>query len=213
LKAELQVRTLAQHMWAAASHKLQYKQELSVPPPVRRAIHRVSALLETVDLEFERVLESRATYSSTLDLSRSDQTLNVDSVEALLSEMLPAKNKSANETYGELLEDLLILKVDTVSKLRSLLEKHMDAVAKTDAKHVERRRREEDYKGTTRERVEKGVFFRHVGWVRNALRKEFGGSKIDEVLQQRRDVIRQKLATQKQTSQKASPSQAKARPK
>ncbi len=57
LKAEIQTRTLAQHMWAAGSHKLQYKQEQSVPEPVRRSINRVSALLETVDLEFERVLQ------------------------------------------------------------------------------------------------------------------------------------------------------------
>jgi ppGpp synthetase/RelA/SpoT-type nucleotidyltranferase len=32
LQAELQVRTVAQHIWAAASHILQYKQEASVPP-------------------------------------------------------------------------------------------------------------------------------------------------------------------------------------
>ncbi len=50
IRVELQVRTLAQHIWAAASHKLQYKKENSVPPPLRRAISRVSALLETVDL-------------------------------------------------------------------------------------------------------------------------------------------------------------------
>ena len=55
-RAEIQVRTLAQHIWAAASHKLQYKQEKNVPPPLRRSIHRVSAILETVDLEFERLL-------------------------------------------------------------------------------------------------------------------------------------------------------------
>ena len=62
LKAEIQLRTLAQHIWAATSHKLQYKHEDSVPPPIRRSIYRVSALLETVDLEFERVLAERGTY-------------------------------------------------------------------------------------------------------------------------------------------------------
>lgn len=48
LKAEIQVRTVAQHIWAAASHTLQYKQEQNVPVPVRRSMSRVSALLETV---------------------------------------------------------------------------------------------------------------------------------------------------------------------
>ncbi len=33
--AEVQVRTVSQHMWAAASHVLQYKNEANVPPPVR----------------------------------------------------------------------------------------------------------------------------------------------------------------------------------
>ncbi|SFU99378.1 ppGpp synthetase catalytic domain-containing protein (RelA/SpoT-type nucleotidyltranferase) [Polaromonas sp. YR568] len=188
LKAELQVRTLAQHIWAAASHKLQYKQEQSVPPPVRRAIHRVSALLETVDLEFERVLQDRETYvQKDLNLDQHDQPLNVDSLQALLSEMLPPKNKSENETYGVLLEDLLALKVDTAGKLRDLLAKHMNFVAAADAQQVERRRREQDFNGTSRERIERGVFYRHVGWTRNALRKEFGGEKVDALFFKRKD--------------------------
>jgi putative GTP pyrophosphokinase len=52
IQAEIQIRTLAQHIWAEASHVLQYKQEESVPSTLLRSIYRVSALLETVDLEF-----------------------------------------------------------------------------------------------------------------------------------------------------------------
>jgi ppGpp synthetase/RelA/SpoT-type nucleotidyltranferase len=66
LIAEIQVRTLAQHIWAETSNKLQYKQEESVPPAVRRAISRASALLETLDLEFERVLIERDAYRGDL---------------------------------------------------------------------------------------------------------------------------------------------------
>src|ERR1700693_5111858 len=46
LRAEIQVRTGSQHIWAATSHILQYKKEAHVPPPMRRAINRVAALLE-----------------------------------------------------------------------------------------------------------------------------------------------------------------------
>src|SRR5205814_10570211 len=53
IRAEIQVRTTAQHTWAAASHYLQYKNEDAVPPPIRRTIYRVSALLETIDLELD----------------------------------------------------------------------------------------------------------------------------------------------------------------
>jgi ppGpp synthetase/RelA/SpoT-type nucleotidyltranferase len=62
MTAEIQVRTASQHIWAAASHVLQYKQESAVPLPVRRSINRVAALLETVDLELERTLGERAAY-------------------------------------------------------------------------------------------------------------------------------------------------------
>ncbi len=84
LQAEIQVRTLAQHIWAEASQTLQYKQEQNVPPVVRRAIYRVSALLETVDLEFERVLDQRETYRSTVEASATDEALNVDLLEKAL---------------------------------------------------------------------------------------------------------------------------------
>lgn len=182
LRAELQVRTLAQHMWAAASHKLQYKQEASVPPPLRRAIHRVSALLETVDLEFERVLSTRTEYiKQDLRLDEPDQILNVDILEAVLDELLPAENKSATESYADLLEQLIVLKIDTVDKLRSLLTKQMKGVAKFDANQVEKRSSEGNYKGSSKQRIDKGVFLTQVGWTRRSLKLELGEEAISKV--------------------------------
>lgn len=99
-QAEIQVRTLAQHTWAAASHKLQYKQEASVPPPVRRSIHRVSALLEMVDLEFERVLADRDDYRATILTQQGSRRLNADVLEATLDAQLPRANKMAFEPYS-----------------------------------------------------------------------------------------------------------------
>lgn len=51
--AEVQIRTLAQHIWAEVSHTLQYKREDNVPDPLVRDIHRLSALLETLFSPFE----------------------------------------------------------------------------------------------------------------------------------------------------------------
>jgi ppGpp synthetase/RelA/SpoT-type nucleotidyltranferase len=182
LRAEIQVRTVAQHIWAAASHKLQYKQELSVPLPVRRAIHRVSALLETVDLEFERVLIDRDNYrASDLKLSAPEQVLNVDLVESILTEMLPIKNKMENEGYNELLLDLNALGIDTVEKLKDLISKHMEASIAADKKRVSDHLKEKN----PSDRVLQGVFFQHVGWIRNSLRHEFGNEKIDAVINKR----------------------------
>jgi hypothetical protein len=72
LRAEIQVRTHAQHIWADASHILQYKKESSVAPKTRRDIHRIAALLETVDLEFEKVLK-RTPVPGPKILSRKEQ--------------------------------------------------------------------------------------------------------------------------------------------
>ena len=52
LSAEIQVRTVLQHAWAAISHKLQYKREEDVPQTLRRRLFRLSALLELADEEF-----------------------------------------------------------------------------------------------------------------------------------------------------------------
>jgi putative GTP pyrophosphokinase len=46
LRAEIQIRTIAQHAWASISHALQYKHESDVPTSLRRRLHRVAALLE-----------------------------------------------------------------------------------------------------------------------------------------------------------------------
>jgi ppGpp synthetase/RelA/SpoT-type nucleotidyltranferase len=113
LEAEVQVRTLAQHMWAAASHKLQYKQEEAVPAEIRRAVHRVSALLETVDLEFERVLAERDTYRATALDSEHDRALNADLLEALLDQLLPRSNKEGFESFSLLFWELDKLGVTT----------------------------------------------------------------------------------------------------
>jgi putative GTP pyrophosphokinase len=139
LKAEIQVRTTAQHIWAVASHTLQYKHEESVPLSVRRAIHRVSALLETVDLEFERVLEQREAYRSQSITSRQDEALNTDLLEEMLGQLLPPDNKKkSGEKYGELLDDLMAFGIDTQNSLINLLNEHKDEILRADQDMVEK---------------------------------------------------------------------------
>lgn len=188
LKAEIQVRTLAQHIWAAASHKLQYKHEANVPPPLRRSIHRVSALLETVDLEFERLLGERATYvESDIATLGSDEPLNVDVAQSLLSELLPSLNRVDDEPYAELLEDLVHFGVNTTGALRALINKHSQEILRTDANHVDAREAQDEYQGTSFDRIAAGVFFTHVGLTREALCEEFGNEVVRSWLQLRGD--------------------------
>jgi ppGpp synthetase/RelA/SpoT-type nucleotidyltranferase len=176
---ELQVRTLAQHIWAAASHKLQYKQEKGVPPPIRRSINRVSALLETVDLELQRVLDERESYNDgVLDKSQplegQDETINVDNLAATLSSVFPAKNKSDFEDYSDLLDDIDKLGVIRLKEFRDILHKHYEEVMRKEGGYV---RSPPDNAKTRRP----GVYFRHVGLARQALSQEFGQDALIKI--------------------------------
>lgn len=166
MRAEIQVRTLAQHIWAASSHKLQYKRESSVPPPVRRAIHRMAALLETVDLEIERVLQERDSYQSNLAQGAVDEALNVDILNSILKEMLPAPNRDdeEEEKYDSLLRDLTHQRITTAEQLRQLITRHLTTALADDARQLTTSRA----KATPRlqRRHARGVYYTYVGLIR-----------------------------------------------
>jgi putative GTP pyrophosphokinase len=178
-KAEIQIRTLAQHIWAAASHVLQYKHEASVPLPVRRSIHRVSALLETVDLEFERVLDARESYVSQFDLDKASGPLNVDLLASILDQLLPPANKDDEEPYAELLGDLINFGIDSPKKLQSLISKHLEGALKADAQRVKEILAQPD-EVELDPQVKRGVFYTHVGLTRGVLKEEFGEEALGE---------------------------------
>lgn len=176
LKAEIQVRSVAQHIWAATSHLLQYKQEKNVPVPVRRAIHRVSALLETVDLEFERLLEQREAYRDGVASIPLDEELNVDLLEKILDELLPTKNKNiGEEDYSDLLRDLSHFKITKANDLRTIITKQKVNALKADKKLVDDFNPEEDHYDSNLERILKDrVYFSHTGLTRSAMEFEYG---------------------------------------
>lgn len=176
IHAEIQIRTTAQHIWASAAQVLQYKQEQSVPAELRRSIYRVSALLETIDLEFERLLTERDAYRQQL-LNQPElptERLNVDLLEKTLDDVLPEGNKSVKEDYGRLLVDLMKAGVQTRDQLLAMYDKHRNLVLKREAENVARNRRllenGETVMGTTEDRARKGVYFSHAGLIRIALR-------------------------------------------
>lgn len=53
--AEIQVRTVLQHSWAAVSHALQHKREGDVPLALRRRIFRLAGLFELANEEFIQI--------------------------------------------------------------------------------------------------------------------------------------------------------------
>ncbi|WP_195536537.1 GTP pyrophosphokinase [Bacillus paralicheniformis] len=184
---EIQLRTASQHAWAAASHILNYKKESHVPHPVRRTINRVSALLETVDLEFERVLQERQEFDQ-IPIEDQD-TLNTDNLRKILNRVLPADNKKEDEDYSTMLDELNHFEINTVGGVESLISKHLSKALEDDKKHVESFKSRMKSEGADKvddeeiiERITKGVFYSHIGLLRSIFRKEFGSTKVDEVI-------------------------------
>lgn len=192
-KAEIQVRTMAQHIWAAASHTLQYKQEDNVPKTVRRSIHRVSALLETVDLEFERVLSERRKYVKELKPETQDEKLNVDILKKIMDSHLPLKNRSDAEEYSVLIRNLSNCGINKSSELISLISENLKTVLEIDAKKAEIVRIGSGSEGSEVlykslydkseiNRASRGIFYNHTDLIRMMLSKKFGNRwKFSEV--------------------------------
>lgn len=180
LFAEVQVRTGSQHIWAASSHLLQYKNQDDVPQPLRRTINRVAALLETVDLEFERVLEERIEYKE----SGVDDDLNVETLMRLLEASFPAENKDKSEPYSRMVTELSSLNVTQVSRLKEIINKHYEDVIKQDKIAVETVRDGKPGFRTTRSRVDRGVFYTFAGLLRSILVLEFGENKVRELIRE-----------------------------
>ncbi len=71
LRAEIQLRTVLQHAWAAISHVIQYKQEAEIPKSLRRRLSRLSGLLELADEQFETIRDEHQKLASHIELSRN----------------------------------------------------------------------------------------------------------------------------------------------
>jgi putative GTP pyrophosphokinase len=120
LVMEIQIRTLAQHLWASASHILQYKKESNVPKDLQRAVNRLSAHLETVDLELNRVLEEHTRLKGAAYCADVSAELDNDSLERVLDALLPPQNKHRPaESYSRIRGHLYHFGIRTVGELIS----------------------------------------------------------------------------------------------
>jgi len=171
-QAEIQIRTVAQHMWAEASHKLQYKHEESVPISLRRAIYRVSALLETVDLEFERIIYLKSEYRTNAPVA-DDTALNVDNLELILKHFLPSKNYESDDEYEKLLQLLIRKNIFQAKQLADLVNKNIDEVIAYDKGAVKYyNEMDGDLYWYPHHRVHKGYLLSHVGMVAEMLSQD-----------------------------------------
>ena len=174
--AEIQIRTVAQHLWAEASQSLQYKQEQSVPIPVRRAVARVAAMLEVIDLEFERVLTQREEYRASANATNSIEPLNVDVLETTLDSFLPSANKNeSGEKYSILLRELNFVGIEDRKSLFDFLNRNISYALEHESQCVSEyaKRDRSTWSTGLKERVDKGVWFYHTGMVRAMLKSAY----------------------------------------
>jgi putative GTP pyrophosphokinase len=85
-RAEIQVRTVLQHAWAAVNHKLDYKSEGEIPDVLQRRLFRLSALFELADEQFSSIKDARReiseSYTTVVKDGNFDLPLNLTSFTA-----------------------------------------------------------------------------------------------------------------------------------
>ena len=137
-RAEVQLVTEAQHIWAYSSHELQYKSVDATPPELRRSVHRIAALLELVDLEFERLIESRDTYRRSVQLDDDATLLDVDVLDMALPKLWPPEHPFDRSINGMVLSALHEHNIRTMGDLRRLVSTQRSAVFADNLEHIKR---------------------------------------------------------------------------
>ena len=160
---------------------LQYKREAQVPDPIKRSLYRVSALLDLVDLEFDRFLAERDEYEESLKTGTIEAQLNPDIVRRIVADYLPIENASDEENYGDLLDDLAAAGVTRVDELVDMIEKKRDQVNALEAAGLEAARTAvhdgKEIGEQEKDRLDRGVYNSRVGLVKLAL-----GLKVEGVV-------------------------------
>jgi putative GTP pyrophosphokinase len=169
---EIQIRTLSQHTWAASAHLIEYKETTEIPKSLKRSISRLSALLETVDLEFERLLLEKQQFQKTQEDSLNNallqQMLNQDNLIQTLDQHLPKQNKKGTENYLKAIENLIKLGVLNVPQLIEIIEKHKES-----ALNFEQKICDEIIKSTSSDNF---VLLDGIKYPKNKLEKTEGGN-------------------------------------
>jgi len=152
LKFEIQIRSMLQHTWAEIEHDLGYKGISSIPDAHKRSFNRVAALLESADLEFDRLKKELIKYESEINsliendpenveinlASLKSFILNSQHVKYIDQEICKRTNKELirykkpDQIYIDAIdvERLLYLEINTVDKLNNLLKDNKEEIIK-----------------------------------------------------------------------------------
>ncbi|AEI62443.1 GTP pyrophosphokinase family protein [Corallococcus macrosporus] len=152
-KAEVQLRTVLQHAWAAIEHSLQYKSEVDIPSNSRRRLFRLSGLLELADEEFNLLQNEQqhtkteirkalrkgssgveintVTISAYLEQSKTPEELLQSALSVgftLPDEEHPLPNKAFNDHYVSGVASISQDKTENIGSLDAILRKNKESI-------------------------------------------------------------------------------------
>ncbi len=146
LKCEIQIRSILQHAWAEIEHDLGYKGEISVPEPYKRSFNRLSALLETADIEFVRLKQELEQYENNLpnliksktniiDINSASLKLFMRSNSVLQATVFFIKKElkwkiRPQQNLNDLIEYLDYFEIVTINKLENSLKEEKEKYLK-----------------------------------------------------------------------------------
>ncbi|MCH8011514.1 MAG: (p)ppGpp synthetase [Candidatus Marinimicrobia bacterium] len=142
LKFEIQIRSILQHAWAEIEHDLGYKGRSSIPDSSVRSFNRMAALLESADIEFDRLKTELTKYENEVPAlikkSPESVTINQASLNSLVKtnktfEIVreyvrtdcEVKFDSPN-SYSDLIDKLELFKIKNIKELQQLIENNSD---------------------------------------------------------------------------------------
>ncbi len=146
LNAEIQLRTVLQHSWAAISHELEYKSKFDIPDILKRKLFRLAGLFELADEEFVQVKQRQIELTQAIEKKVNFENtsvyneINLDTVrfyfesnkslidqywhlaeEAGFEEGTVDMEDKSDSSYSTIVEVSKILKLATIDELNDLL--------------------------------------------------------------------------------------------
>lgn len=153
LKAEIQIRTVLQHAWAAISHELEYKKDHDIPSIMKRPLYRMASLIELADEEFERInIEHGKVRKAIANKEKIDdieiyEEINLDSLKNFIETNIVIKeinekaknagfklkditNQHLTYYYPHTISLINILKIKTISDLEQTTKSQIQTIQK-----------------------------------------------------------------------------------
>jgi putative GTP pyrophosphokinase len=141
IKFEIQIRSILQHAWAEIEHDLGYKSKSSLPNNTKRSFNRLAALLESADIEFDRLKKDLEGYKESVEneiiISPQSVPINQASIGSLslsnptfvnlrefLTEKYDVEFYEENEFY-DYLEVFQLFNINNIKQLQDLIETNL----------------------------------------------------------------------------------------